>query len=101
MDMKLKEAVLGYMAVLDVGEFQNQLSSEEKKTGAQKIMGSLHAIEERLYEQGDQASSSLVGIIQERERINGKIYDVHDRRLVEITRDCAQRVFNYYVERCR
>ncbi len=99
--MNLKEAVLGYMTVLGVREFQDQLLPEEHKIGAQKIMGCLHAIEDRLYEQGDQASLSLVNTIQEREKINGRIHDVNDSRLVESTRNCAQRVFDYYLERCR
>jgi hypothetical protein len=101
MDMNLKEAVLGYMTVLGVREFYDQLLPEEHKIGAQKIMGSLHAIEDRLYEQGDPASLSLVDTIQERERINCRICDVDDSTLVESTRNCAQRLFDYYVERYR
>lgn len=101
MDMNLREAVLAYMTVLGVREFQDKLSTEEQKIGTQNIAGCLHAIEERLIGQGDQDSLSLAHTIQERERMNGRIYDANDSELVESTRNCAQRVFNYYVERCR
>jgi hypothetical protein len=100
-DKKLKEAVLGYMTVLGVDEFQEQLSSEEREIGAKNIMGCLFEIEDRLYEQGDQTSLSLVDTIRAREEVNGRIHDTSDSRLVESTRYCAEQVFNFYVDRCR
>jgi len=100
-DIKLKKAVLGYMNILNINEFQDQLSSEEREIGARNIMGCLIAIEEKLYEQGDQTSLSLVSTIQAREEVNGRIHDANDRRLVGVTRECAESVFNYYVEKCR
>jgi hypothetical protein len=101
MDMNLKEAVLGYLRVLGVPEYNDKLSPEERKIGAGHIMGCLSAIEDRLSEVGDPASLSLVDTIKEREHINGRIYDVKDSRLVTSTKQCAQEVFDYYVERCR
>ncbi len=99
--IRIKEAVLGYITVLNVDECQKQLSPKEREIGAINIPGCLIAIVDMLYEQGDPTSLSLINTIQTRERINGRIHNINDRELIEITRDCAKRVFNYYVERCR
>jgi hypothetical protein len=101
MEMTIKEAVLAYMTVLNVPQIQHKLSREEITIGTQNIAGCLFAIEDRLYEQGDTSSLSLVNIIQERERINGRIYDVNDSKLIESTRNCAEKLFDYYVKKCR
>ena len=99
--MNLKEAILRYMNVLGVDEFYNQLSPEEQTNGRQKMIGCLHAIEDRLSVQSDQASRSLVDTIREREEINGRTHDVTDSSLVKSTRHCAQKVFSYYVDKLR
>jgi hypothetical protein len=101
MNMDLKEAVLAYMIVLGVPQYQKKLSYEEKQIGAENLVGCLHAIEDRLHEKKDKASISLLNVILERETLNGQIPDVTDPTLVASTRNCAEKVFDYYIKRCR
>jgi hypothetical protein len=99
--MELKEAILGYMTVLDVERIQNGLLGAERDIGLQSILGCLPAIEEGLYRKGDATSISLMETIRERERINGRIHDITNSELLTSTEACAQKVFDYYVEQYR
>jgi predicted transcriptional regulator with HTH domain len=96
--MDLKKAILAYMSILGVDEYQHKLSTEERQIGSANIMGCLHAIEDRLTEKGDTASLDLVRIINQRETINGQIHDIRDPRLVSITRRCAEQTYDYYAK---
>ncbi len=100
-NLDFKYAVLGYLSVLNVKKYNDKLTDEEKKFGGRSICGCLFKVEDELTKQSDQTSLSLVEKINERETINGQTPDVKDKRLVEVTEDCAKSVFDYYVQRFR